>query len=317
MALRELFPPIEPYLSGSLSVDDTHTLYWEESGNPEGLPVVFLHGGPGEGATVAARRFFDPAVWRIVLFDQRGSRRSTPLYETKDNTPEFLVADIEALRVSRGIRRWHVFGGSWGSTLALAYAEAHPEKCLGLILRSICLMRKKEVEWFLYGVRHVFPEAWAEFSGFIAPEFRNDLLGAYHRIFSGPDDALKREAVRLWLQYESSCSTFSPSEPDTKPLGKDDPRSALPILEAHYFKNNLFTPDDLLLDNIYRIRRLPGVIVQGRYDMICPIATADELHRHWPEAEYRVIPDAGHSMFEPGIRSALIEATEKFKTIRG
>ncbi len=316
MALHELFPALEPYATGMLRVDDIHTLYWEESGNPEGIPVVFLHGGPGEGASPLARRFFDPRVWRIILFDQRGACRSTPLYETQDNTTEHLISDIEFLRQSRGIRRWHVMGGSWGSTLAIAYAEEHPEKCLSLMLRSICLMRRNEVDWFLYGLRQIFPEAWSAFAGFIAPEQRNDLLSAYHRIFSGPDDALKREALRLWLQYESSCSTFMPSIVEKALTGKDDPRSALPILEAHYFKNNLFTPDNKLLDNIYRIRRIPAVLVQGRYDMICPIITADELHRHWPEAEYHVIPDAGHSMLEPGIRSALIDATERFKYIR-
>ncbi len=317
MALRDLFPSIEPYASGMLRVDGIHTLYWEECGNPQGVPAVFLHGGPGEGASPSARRLFDPTAWRIVLFDQRGAQRSTPLYETQNNTTEHLIADIEFLRQSRNIRKWHVMGGSWGSALAIAYAQQHPDKCLGLILRSICLMRQSEIDWFLYGLRQIFPEAWSAFAGFIAPEFRNDLLSAYHRIFSGPDDALKREALRLWLHYESSCSTFYPTIAERALTDKDDPRSALPILEAHYFKNNLFTPDDKLLKDIHKIRHIPAVIVQGRYDMICPIVTADELHRHWPEAEYHVVPDAGHSMLEPGIRSTITDATERFKHIRG
>ncbi len=316
MTLRELFPPLEPYIKGMLHVDDIHTLYWEECGNPEGTPVVFLHGGPGAGASPIHRRFFDPAVWRIIIFDQRGAGRSTPLYETQQNKTDFLISDIETLRHTRKVDRWHVFGGSWGSTLALAYAEKHPERCLSLMLRGICLLRKTEVEWFLHGLRNVFPEAWAQFSGFIAPEMRHDLLGAYARIFAGPDDALRREAIRLWLNYETTCSTLLPGKEKEGPLQDNDLRAAMPVLEAHYFKNNLFKPDNKLLENIHRIRRIPGVIVQGRYDMVCPIVTADELHRNWPEAEYIIVPNAGHSVMEPGIRSALIETTERFKGIK-
>jgi proline iminopeptidase len=317
MPLRELFPPIEPYAKGMLKVDDLHTLYWEECGNPDGLPVVFLHGGPGAGSLPVHRRFFDPAVWRIVIFDQRGAGRSTPLGEMQRNTTDLLITDIETLRHTRRIDRWFVLGGSWGSTLALAYAEKHPERCFGLVLRGICLLRQSEIDWFLYGLRNVFPEVWSRFAGFIAPTLRHDLLGAYLNIFSGPDDALKREAVRLWLQYETTCSTLLPAPETMQQTIENDQRSAMPILEAHYFKNNLFTPEDKLLKDVGRIRRIPAVIIQGRYDMVCPIVTADELHRHWPEAEYRVIPNAGHSALEPGIRSALIEAMEKFKGIAG
>ncbi len=316
MALRELFPPLEPYLKGMLRVDDIHTLYWEECGNPKGVPVVFLHGGPGAGASPVMRRFFDPETWRIVLFDQRGAGRSTPLYETQRNTPDLLVADIETLRHTRKVDRWHVFGGSWGSTLALAYAQKHPERCLSLVLRGVFLMRKHEIDWFLYGLRNVFPETWSQFSGFIAPEHRNDLLGAYARIFEGPDDALRREAIRLWLHYETSCSTLLPAKDKEQPVRENDLRAAMPVLEAHYFRNNLFKPDNRLLDNVYLIRRIPGAIVQGRYDMLAPIVTADELHRHWPEAEYHIVSNAGHSATEPGIRDALIEVTEKFKSIK-
>lgn len=317
MSLRELFSSIEPYAKGTLQVDDIHTLYWEEAGNPEGVPVVFLHGGPGAGATPTHRRFFDPAAWRIVIFDQRGAGRSRPLGETRNNTTDHLIADIEVLRKDRGIEHWHVFGGSWGSTLAIAYAEAHPERCLGLMLRGICLMQKHEIDWFLYGLRIVFPEAWDNFSNFITPEERGDLLSAYLKIFQGHDEKHKLDAIRTWAGYESACSALIPNADATPGFGDDQHRTGLALIEAHYFKNNLFTPDNKLLLNIDRMRKIPAIIVQGRYDMVCPYITSYDLHCLWPEAEYRVIADAGHSALEPGIRSALIEATEKFKLIRG
>ncbi len=316
MGLRELFPPLEPFAQGLLRVDDLHTLYWEECGNPLGVPVVFLHGGPGAGASPVHRRFFDPAAWRIIIFDQRGAGRSMPLFETRQNTTALLVDDIETLRRSRGIDRWHVFGGSWGSTLALAYAETHPERCLGLILRGICLLQKSEIDWFLYGIRNVFPDAWARFAAFIPHDERHDLLEAYAKRLFGSDETQRRKAIRHWLRYETSCSSLYLPEGAEEPDDSDS-RSALPIMEAHYFRNNRFTPDSQLLDNAALLRPVPGVIVQGRYDMVCPVVTADALHRAWPEADYRLIPDAGHAAMEPGIRSALIDATERFKTIRG
>ena len=310
--MYDLFPPIEPYAHGMLPVDDMHSLYWEESGNPQGVPVVFLHGGPGAGASATHRRFFDPAAWRIIIFDQRGAGRSIPLGETRRNTTALLVEDIEKLRRFRNIERWHVFGGSWGSTLALAYGQAHPDSCLGFILRGICLLQPREIEWFLYGMGTIFPEAWEDFADFIAPKDRDDLLGAYYAIFSGPMDARKREAVLRWLRYETACSTFLPAEGT---IETGDPRSGLPLMEAHYFKNNLFEPTTKLLDNIDKIRQIPAIIVQGRYDMVCPIVTANELHQAWPEADYRIVANAGHSALEPGIRDALVEATERFKKI--
>jgi proline iminopeptidase len=313
--LHELFPPLEPYVKGTLRVDDIHTLYWEECGNPEGTPVVFLHGGPGAGATATHRRFFDPASWRVIIFDQRGAGRSRPLGETRNNTTELLIQDIEMLRVTRKVERWHVFGGSWGSTLAIAYAEEHPEKCLGLILRGICLMQKHEVDWFLYGIRILFPEAWSKFANFVAPEERRDLHEAYVKIFQGSDEKRKLEAIRTWANYESNCSVLIPATPTTQVFNDDQHKTGLAMIEAHYFRNNLFTPDNKLLENVDRIRKIPAVMVQGRYDAVCPINTAHELHLRWPEAEYHIIPDAGHSALEPGIRSKLIEATEKFKTI--
>lgn len=315
MTLRELFPPLEPYAKGTLKVDDIHTLYWEECGNPKGTPVIFLHGGPGAGATPTHRRFFDPFAYRIIIFDQRGAGRSVPLGETRNNTTELLVQDMETLRQARGVERWHLFGGSWGSTLAIAYGETHPERCLSLTLRGICLMQKREVDWFLYGIRNIFPEAWNKFSGFVPAEERHDLLSAYMKLFNNDDKELKLRAIRSWANYEISCSVLRPDPEGTVISSDDRYRIGLSLIEAHYFKNNPFTPDTKLLDNADKLRGIPGVIVQGRYDVVCPTITADELHQRWPEAIYHIIPDAGHSALEPGIRSALIEATERFKTI--
>lgn len=315
--VRDFFPSIEPYAQGMMRVDDVHTLYWEESGNPKGVPVVFLHGGPGAGASPMHRRFFDPEAWRIIIFDQRGAGRSRPLAETRNNTTELLIQDIETLRKYFGVEKWHIFGGSWGSTLAIAYAETHPERCLSISLRGICLMRRSEIEWFLYGIRTIHPEAWGKFAGFIPSEERHDLLTAYNKIFAGSDEQRRLEASRTWATFESSCSTIKPLPQTFHAFGDDQYRVGISVIEAHYFAKNLFEPDSKLLDNIGLIRHIPAVLVQGRYDMVCPIITADEVHRHWPEAEYRVIPDAGHSALEPGIKSALISATEKFKTIRG
>ena len=315
MSLRQLFPPLEPYIKGALPVDGLHTLYWEESGNPDGVPVVFLHGGPGAGASATHRRFFDPASYRIIIFDQRGAGRSRPLGETRQNNINLLISDIEMLRRDRGVERWHVFGGSWGSTLALAYAETHPERCLSLTLRGIFLLRQMEIDWFLYGIRNVFPEAWDKFSGLISPDERHDLLAAYTRLFESTDEEIRMNAMRSWSLYESSCSTLHPGEGSN--ALNDQYHMGLAKLESHYFTNNKFTPESWLLDHVDRIRHIPASIIQGRYDMVCPIVSANELHERWPEAEYRVIADAGHSALETGIRSALIEATEKFKAIKG
>jgi proline iminopeptidase len=316
MPRSELFPPIDPYQTGMMQVDDLHTIYWEQSGNPEGVPVLFLHGGPGAGASPTHRRFFDPAHYRIVIFDQRGAGRSTPVGETRNNTTELLIRDIEQLREQLGIDRWHVFGGSWGSTLALAYAQAHPQRCLGLILRGIFLMRRCEIEWFLYSMRMIFPEAWAEFAGRIPEEERGDLLEAYHRRLNAADPAQRMAAAKTWSIYEGACSTLLPSPALVSASGEDNHALGLARIEAHYFRNNLFTPEDRLLREVDRIRDIPTVIVQGRYDIVCPVVTAEELHRAWPEAEYIVVPDAGHSAMEPGIRAALVAAVERFKGFR-
>lgn len=315
MSRHDLFPPIEPYATGSLAVDARHRLYWEQSGNPDGLPVVFLHGGPGAGATPTHRRFFDPLSYRIVIFDQRGAGRSTPLGEVTDNSTRHLVADIERLREHFGIDRWVVFGGSWGSTLALAYAETHPERCRALVLRGIFLSRQSEIDWFLNGMRYVFPEAWRAFAGVIPESERGDLLGAYYRRLTDRNPAVHMPAARAWSIYEGACSTLLPSADTVAAFGEERMALGLARIEAHYFKHEIRTAADDLVAHLDRIRAIPTTIVQGRYDMVCPIVTADEVARAWPEAEYIVVPDAGHSAMEPGIRARLVAATERMKRI--
>ncbi len=310
---RDLFPPIEPYRTGRLRLDRRHVMYWEESGNPEGPPALFVHGGPGAGATPVHRRFFDPSYWRIVISDQRGAGRSTPLAETRDNSPDHLVADIERLRHELGITQWLVFGGSWGSTLALYYAQTHPQSVRGLILRGIFLCRQSEIEWFLYGMQRVFPEAWRAFAGFLPEAERKDLLAGYHRRLVDPDPSIHLPAARAWSVYEGACSTLLPSPETIAAFGEEHLALGLARIEAHYFTSHLFPPERDLVAHIGRVRHLPAVIVQGRYDMICPIRGADELARAWPEAQYIIVRDAGHSAMEPGIREQLVLAGERAK----
>src|SRR5713226_6847675 len=295
LAVPGLFPEIEPRASGKLRLDAVHSMYWEESGRPDGIPAVFLHGGPGAGSTPKHRRFFDPGAYRIIVYDQRGAGRSTPLGELRDNTTPHLVADLETLRAHLRVERWVVFGGSWGSTLAIAYAEAHPERCLALILRAI------------------FPEPWEKFSGFLPREERSDLLRNYYRRLIDPDPAVHMPAARAWSIYEGSCSTLLPSSETVAYFAGDVVALGLARIEAHYFMNDIFLPKNSLLENAHRLSDIPGTIVQGRYDMVCPLVSAHELHQAWPQAEYRIVPDAGHSAWEPGILGALVEATQRFK----
>ncbi|MDG5495992.1 prolyl aminopeptidase [Niveispirillum sp. BGYR6] len=316
MPRGDLFFPLEPFQTGRLKVDDLHTLYWEQSGNPEGVPVLFLHGGPGAGASPTHRRFFDPTHYRIIILDQRGAGRSTPLGELRDNDIPHLVADLEQLREMLGIKRWLVFGGSWGSTLSIAYAQAHPDRVIGLILRGIFLMRQTEIDWFLYGMRQFFPEAWHNFVSYIPVAERNDLLEAYWKRLTHDNPSVRMQAARVWSMYEGACSTLLPSPELVSASGEDTHALGLARIEAHYFRNNMLTPEDKLLRDVDRIRHIPAVIIQGRYDVVCPINTADALHRAWPEADYIIVPDAGHSAMEPGIRTALVQATERFKTLR-
>jgi proline iminopeptidase len=298
-----------------LPLDGTHQMYWEVSGNPRGMPILFLHGGPGAGASAAHRRFFDPAHYRIVVFDQRGAGRSTPLGEIAHNTTPHLVADIEKLRVHLGIERWIVFGGSWGSTLAIAYGEAHPERCAGFILRGIFLCRRSEIDWFLYGLRTLFPEAWRAFAGAVPERERHDLLAAYYRRLNNPDPAVHVAAARAWSVYEGTCSTLLPSAETVAYFAGDVVSLGLARIEAHYFSHDIFLPENSLLTSVERVRQIPAVIVQGRYDAVCPIVTADDLHSAWPEAEYTIVPDAGHSAWESGICAELVRATERYKKL--
>ncbi len=314
-ARTDLFPPIDPYGTGFLRLDDRHSMYWEQSGNPRGVPVIFLHGGPGAGATQAHRRFFDPYHYRIVVFDQRGAGRSTPHGAIEDNTTPNLVADIERLRLHLGIDRWHVFGGSWGSTLALAYAQTHPERVRSLTLRGIFLGRKSELDWFLYGIGNVFPEAWQAFAGHLPAEERADLLGNYWRRLIDPDPAIHLAAARAWSAYEGACSTLLPSPETVQAFSEDRMALGLARIEAHYFRNNLFMAESALIDGVPRMRHIPGTIVQGRYDMVCPIVSADLLAKAWPEARYHIVADAGHSAMEPGIRAQLVAAMERAKRL--
>ena len=307
------FPEIEPYATGRIVLDAIHAMHWETCGNPLGVPLVFLHGGPGGGCMPHHRRYYDPSFWNIVLYDQRGAGRSTPVAELAGNTTQNLVADLERLRVELGVERWLVFGGSWGSTLALAYAQAHRERVLGLVLRGIFLATAAEIDWFMHGMRYIFPEAWRAFAEALPAAERDDLLANYYRRLTDPDPAVHLVAAHAWDRYESACATLLPT---ADPLAKFDAgTSALAIarIEAHYFVNRGFIAPEQLLDGVARIRHLPCTLVQGRYDVICPPVTADALARAWPEAEYIVVPDAGHSVREPGITRELVAAVARMQ----
>lgn len=295
-----------------LPLDAVHSMYWEECGNRQGIPAVFLHGGPGAGSSAKHRRLFDPKAYRIILYDQRGAGRSTPLGELRDNATLDLVADLETLRQHLGVERWLVFGGSWGSTLALAYAQAHPQRCLGLVLRGIFLCRPGEIDWFMRGMGTVFPEAWREFAGHLPPSERNDLLGNYYRRLINPDSSVHMPAARAWSRYEGACSTLLPDPDTTAHFADDTVALGLARIEAHYFMHSAFLPEAGLLAATGVLQTIPGMIVQGRYDMVCPIVSAYELHVAWPQAVCRIIPDAGHSAWEPGTLAALVEATDRF-----
>lgn len=313
-----LFPAIQPYNTGRLQVSSLHEIYFEECGNPEGVPIVFLHGGPGGGLHDVYRQFFDPAHYHIVLFDQRGAGKSTPTAEVEENTTWDLVHDIELIRKHLGLRNWIVFGGSWGSTLALSYAITHPEKVLGLILRGIFLCRPSEIQWFYQkGAHEIFPDEFEQYATTIPEAERDNLVAAYHKRLFGKDEAEKLKAARAWSKWEISTSRLYRNEKAIKEF--EDPKLALAFarIENHYFTNNaFFQTDNFLLENVHKIRHIPGVIVQGRYDVVCPMRSAWDLHRAWPEAELVIVPDSGHSALEPGISSELVRATEEFKAIK-
>jgi len=309
----ELFPYIEPYSRGFLDVDDEHSLYWEQSGNPDGIPVILLHGGPGAGATPTHRRFFDPDHYRIIIFDQRGAGRSHPLGSINNNTIDHITSDIEALRYHLNVNKWHIFGGSWGSTLAINYAIKHSSSCLSLTMRGIFLMEQEEIDWFLYGMKMIFPEAWEQFASI--SDNTNDLLETYYNILNSDDKNKKIDAAIAWTLYEGACSSLMPNYETITTEEQKNHALALARIESHYFRNNVISKDDSLLNGIEKIRAIPTTIIQSRYDVISPIFTAHRLHNVWPEADYIVVPDGGHSALDPSVRSRLIEAMENAKNI--
>lgn len=313
--LLDLFPFLSPYSSGFLAVDEVHNLYWEQSGNPDGVPIMLLHGGPGAGATPTHRRFFDPDHYRIIIFDQRGSGRSTPLGSLENNTTANLIQDIEVLRKHLHIEKMHLFGGSWGSTLALLYAIEHPKRCISLLLRGVFLCSRAEVEWFLYGIRKIFPEAWEQFASVIPADQQENLLDAYYAKLTGSDPKAQLEAAIRWSLYEGACSSLLPNYETITTQDQKLQAIALARIEAHFFKHEIIEDAQSILTKIDRIRSIPASIIQGRYDIICPIETANTLHQAWPEADYVVVPDSGHSALDPTMRSRLIEATENAKSL--
>ncbi|MDH3843653.1 MAG: prolyl aminopeptidase [Myxococcales bacterium] len=305
---------MEPYDSGFLGVDDIHSVYYEQCGNPEGKPAVFLHGGPGGGCNAVHRRFWDPSAYRIVLFDQRGCGRSTPHAELRNNTTWHLIEDMERLREHLGIERWQLFGGSWGSTLSLAYAQQHPSRVTELVLRGIFLLRRREILWYYQeGASRIFPEAWQEYLAPIPRDEREDMLGAYYKRLTSSQQDVRMAAARAWSTWEGSTSRLIPDADLIKRTGEDQFAEAFARIECHYFINGgFFENDGALLENIARIQHLPAIIVQGRYDVVCPAESALELHRAWPGSQLVVVPDAGHSALEPGITAQLVAATESF-----
>jgi proline iminopeptidase len=311
---RSLYPAIEPFRTGMLRVSELHEIYYEECGNPRGKPALFVHGGPGAGAGKDSRRFFDPKRYRLVLFDQRGCGRSRPHASLVENTTWHLVDDIERLREHLGIEHWLVFGGSWGSTLALAYAETHPQHVTGLVLRGIFLLRRAEIRWFYQeGASSIFPDPWEQYLLPIPPAERSDLVAAFYRRLTGNDANVALEAAKAWSIWEAATSYLHVNQENIQRWSDDEFATAVARIECHYFVNRgFFQHEDQLLRNVDAIRRIPAVIVQGRYDVVCPMMSAWDLHRAWPEAEFHVVPDAGHSAMEPGILHELVSATDRF-----
>ena len=306
-----LYPDIKPYVQHSLAVDPPHVLHVEECGNPQGLPVLFVHGGPGAGCEAYHRRFFDPNVYRIILFDQRGAGRSTPHAELQGNTTQALVSDMERIREHLGIERWVLFGGSWGSTLALVYAETHPERALGLIVRGIFLCRPREIHWFYQeGANRIFPDYWQDFLRPIAEKERGDLLHAYYRILTGADEIARMAAAKAWSLWEGRTLTLLENRSVVDHFS--DPRMALSLarIECHYFVHDSFLAPNQILRDAQRLHNIPGVIVHGRYDIVCPVENAWDLHQVWPQADFKIIANAGHAASEKGITDALMQAAE-------
>jgi proline iminopeptidase len=308
-----LYPDIQPYVQHTLEVEPPHTLHVEECGNPSGIPVVFIHGGPGAGCEAYHRRFFDPERYRIILFDQRGCGRSTPHASLENNTTQALVADMEAIREHLKIDKWLLFGGSWGSTLSLVYAETHPERVLGLVVRGIFLCRPQEIRWFYQeGASRLFPDYWQEYLAPIPEAERGDLLNAYHRRLTGEDEMARMAASKAWSLWEGRTATLKPSESVIDHFGAPFTALSLARIECHYFVNDSFLEPNQVLRDAGRLKDIPGVIVHGRYDVICPVENAWQLSQAWPGAKLKIIADAGHAASEPGIINALVQATDDF-----
>lgn len=311
MASPGLYPPIEPFATECLAVSPLHTLHVEQCGDPDGVPVLFLHGGPGAGCSPASRRFFDPRAFRAIFVDQRGAGRSTPSGEVRDNTTADLIADFERIREHLGLSRWHLFGGSWGSALALRYAQCQPERVLSLCLRGIWLLRQSEIDWLMRGLSALAPEAWRAFADAVPTARRHELLDAYWDLLQGSDPDAARAAARAWATYAAATGTLLPRPDMAAQMTSDEASWPLARIEVHYLRNNRFAPEDLLLRELPRIRHLPTFLVHGRYDLISPLCGADDLHRAWPEADYVVVDDAGHSAHEPGIARELVAAMDR------
>lgn len=312
------YPEIKPYATHQLRVDPIHTIYVEESGEPEGIPVLFLHGGPGAGCEPYHRRFFNPNKYRIILFDQRGCGRSTPHAELKGNNTANLISDIEDIRQLLGINGWILFGGSWGSTLALAYAESYPDHVLGLILRGIFLCRPREISWFYQqGAGRIFPDHWEDYVSVIPEAERGEMLMAYHRRLTGTDEIARMAAAKAWSLWEARTASLLPNKELMDHLGDPHVALSLACIESHYFVNNAFLEPNQLLDDAHRLSDIPGIIVHGRYDLICPLESAWELHRAWPGSDLKIVDDAGHAATEPGITRVLIQATDNFAELVG
>lgn len=311
--MPDLYPDIKPYRTHKMAVDEPHCLYVEECGRQEGIPALFLHGGPGSGCETYHRRFFNPQLYRIVLFDQRGSGRSKPHAELNSNDTRAMIGDIEHIRTQLGIDRWLVFGGSWGSTLALAYAEAHPQRVTGLVLRGVFLCREQEIRWFYQeGASRVFPDYWQDYLAPIPPAERSDLVGAYYRRLTGDNELARLAAAKAWSLWEGRTASLLPNPAITGHFADAHTALSLARIECHYFVNNAFLQPNQLLRDAHKIASIPGVIVHGRYDLICPLENAWALHKAWPGSELHIIPDAGHAASEPATRSALVDATDRF-----
>ena len=310
--MRQLYPEIKPYKTHQIIVDEPHVLYVEESGNPDGLPVLFVHGGPGAGCEAYHRRFFDPNVYRIILFDQRGCGRSIPHAELEGNTTQALVADMEVIREKLAVNRWLLFGGSWGSTLALVYAETHADRVMALIVRGIFLTRQQEIAWFYQqGANRIFPDYWQDFIAPIAVTERDNLLKAFYRRLTGKDEIAQMHAAKAWSIWEGRTATLKQNKNVIEHFGSAHTALSLARIECHYFMHDCFLEKNQILNNVAKLQNIPGVIVQGRYDLICPMESAWELHQAWPKAELKIIADAGHSATEAGTVSALVSATDE------